>query len=431
MQAQGKWTLKQCVDYAIRNNIDLKQQALTVKTAAIDLSNSKNSRLPDLNAGAGQNFSFGRSTMINNVSQSGNSSTSSFNVSTSIPVFTGFRIPNQIKADKLNLQAATEGLKKAQENLELQVASLYLDVLFKKEILKAYQDQAALSRLQVDRTATLVESGKVPESQLYDMKAQLANDEVNVTTSQNDLDLSLLNLAQALNLSATTSFDVEEPNVEHLTENSLGSILPPDEVYRIALGIKPDIKEAEYRLENSKKLLKVAQSAYWPTLNFNAGYGTSYQHIPGNALTGDLTPSFGSQIKNNGAEYLSFSLNIPIFNRFETRNNVRSARVNIENQNLALDNVKLSLYKEIQQAYQSAVAAQAKYNSTGKAYEAAEESFNYARERYDVGKSTVFEYSEAQTKLLTSKSDQIQAKYDFIFRSKILDFYQGKEIDIE
>lgn len=128
---------------------------------------------------------------------------------------------------------------------------------------------------------------------------------------------------------------------------------------------------------------------------------------------------------------MSFSLSIPIFNRFETRNRVRSARLSIENQNLALDNVKLALYKEIQQAYQSVVSSQAKYNSASKAYEAADESFKYARERYDIGKSTVFEFNEAQTKLLTSKSERIQAKYDFIFRAKILDFYQGKEIDIE
>ncbi|HMM03810.1 MAG: TolC family protein [Dysgonomonas sp.] len=425
-QAQSKWTLKQCVDYAVRNNIELKQQSLDVKNSEINLSTSKNSRLPDLNASLGQSFNFGRSTLGTNVSEAVNSSRSSFSVSTSVPIFTGFRIPNQIKADELTLQAAMEGLKKAQENLELQVVSLYLDVLFKKEILKAYQEQAGLSKQQVERTSMLVESGKVPTSQLYDIKAQLAKDESNVTMADNDLALSLLNLSQALNLASNEAFDIEEPKVDNIVDNNLGSVLPPNQVYQMALGIKPHIKEAEYKLESSKKTLKVAQAGYWPTLGFSAGYSTSYQSV-----SGQDNVSFSKQIRDFGSEYLSFSLSIPIFNRFETRNRVRSARLSIENQNLALDNVKLALYKEIQQAYQSAVSSQAKYNSASKAYEAADESFKYARERYDIGKSTVFEFNEAQTKLLTSKSERIQAKYDFIFRAKILDFYQGKEIDIE
>jgi outer membrane protein len=425
-QAQGKWTLRQCVDYAVLNNIEIKQQSLDVKNSEINLSSSKNSRLPDLSASLGQSFSFGRSTLGTNVSEAVNSSGSSFSVSTSIPVFTGFRIPNQIKADELALQASMEGLKKARENLELQVVSLYLDVLFKKELLKIYREQAGTGKLQVERTNMLVEAGKVPESQLYDIKAQLAKDELNVTMAENDLALSLLNLSQLLNLPSTDAFDVEEPKLDNMADNNLGSVLPPAQVFRMALAVKPHIKEAEYKLESGKKNLKVAQSAYWPTLGFSAGYSTSYQSV-----SGQDNPGFGKQIKDFGREYLSFSLSIPVFNRFETRNRVRSARLNIESLNLALDNVKLALYKEIQQAYQSAVAAQAKYNSTIKAYEAADESFKYARERYDAGKSTVFEYNEAQTKLVTGKSERIQAKYDFIFRAKILDFYQGKEINIE
>lgn len=426
MQAQEKWTLRQCVDYATKNNIDLKQQSLEVKNSEINLSTSKNSRLPDLNASLGQSFNFGRSTLGSNISESVNSSRSSFGVSTSVPLFTGFQIPNQIKADRLTLQAATEGLKKAKENLELQVVSLYLDVLFKKEILKVYKEQVALSDQQVERTSVLVDAGKVPASQLYDIKAQLAKDESNVTLAQNDLSLSLLNLSQALNLTSSEIFDIAEPSLDGVVDNSLASVLPPDQVYQMALGIKPHVREAEYKLESSKKSLKVAQAGYWPTLSFGAGYSTSYQSV-----SGQQNPSFRNQIRDFGSEYISFNLNIPIFNRFETRNRVRTANLNIENQNLALENVKLALYKEIQQAYQSAVSAEAKYRSSGKAFEAAEESFKYARERYDIGKSTVFEYNEAQTKLLSGKSERIQAKYDFIFRAKILDFYQGKEIIIE
>lgn len=429
VQAQAKWTLRQCVDYAVENNIDLKQQALNVKSSEIELSTNKNSRLPDLNASANQSFNFGQSLDYKtNTYTSNNSSGTNFSISSSTPIFTGFRIPNQIKVSEFNLMAATEGLKKAKENLEIQVVSLYLEILFKKEILKAYQEQLTLSSLEVERTNTLVSSGKVPESQLYDIKAQQAKDELNVTMANNDLTLALLNLSQALNLASSENFDIEEPVLTDVIESNISSVMPPDYVYQIALGIKPQIKEAEYKLESSKRNLKVAQSDYWPTIGLGLSYSNGFNHIYKNGIE---NASVSSQLKNNARESIGFSLSIPIFNRFRVRNQVRSARLNIETQSLVLDNIKLALYKEIQQAYQSATSAQAKFTSTEKSLDAANESFKYARERYDIGKSTVFEYNEAQTKLLTSKSEQIQAKYDFIFRAKILDFYQGKEIDIK
>jgi len=427
VQSQTKWTLRQCIDYAVEHNIEVKQQEIATKNAEVELSTSKNSRLPNLNARLTHDFNFGQSIDKNsNSTITKNVSSTGFSISSAVPLFTGFRISNEINQDKLDLQAATETLNKAKDNLQLQVASLYLESLFKKEILKAYNEQADLSRKQVVRTQTLVEAGKVPMSQLYDIKAQLAKDELNVTIANNDLSISLLNIAQALNIREADGFDIEEPSLTNTIESNLSSIQPPVQVYQTALTVKPHIKEAEYKLESSRKGLKVAQAGYYPTLDFNIGYSTSSQRV----YNFD-NMSLGDQLKDHGSRYFGFTLNIPIFNRFQVRNQVRSARLKIMNNELALENVKLDLYKEIQQAYQSAVAAQSKFNSTEKAYQAAEESFKYAQERYDVGKSTVYEFSEAQTKLLTSKSEQIQAKYDFIFRAKILDFYNGIEIDIK
>lgn len=435
IQAQKKWTLRECIDYAIENNIELRQQALSVKNSEIDLSTSKNSRLPNLNASLGQSFSFGQSLDYSSGTyQSRNAAGTDFSIGTSIPLFTGFRIPNQIKTDELNLQAATEGLNKAKENLELQVVSLYLEVLFKKEILKAYQEQADLSKLQVERTEVLVESGKVAASQLYDIKAQQAKDDLNVTIAANDLTMASLNLSQSLNFPDANSFDIQEPKSYDVVSENLSSIIPPDQVYKLSLGIKPHVKEAEFKLESTKKALKVAQSGYWPKVDLNISYSTGYTHVYGEEYADEAAEDrakFSSQLKNNERKYIGFSLNIPIFNRFQTRNQVRAARLNIENQNLVLDNVKIALYKDIQQAYQSAVGAHATYISTGKAESAAEISLKYAQERYDIGKSTAFEFSEAKTKLLASRSERIRAKYDFIFRTKILDFFQGKPIDIE
>ncbi len=435
IQAQKKWTLRECVDYAVENNIELRQQAINVKKSEIDLSTSKNSRLPNLNASLGQSFSFGQSLDYSTGTyQSNNAAGTDFRIGTSIPLFTGFKIPNQVKADELNLQAATEGLRKAKENLELQVVSLYLDVLFKKEILKAYYEQADLSKLQVERTGILVESGKVAASQLYDIKAQQAKDDLNVTTGLNDLALSLLNLSQSLNLPNSNDFDIQEPKSNDVVTDNLSSVIPPDQVYKLSLGAKPHVKEAEFKLESTKKALKIAEADYWPTLSLDMSYSTGYTHVYGVEYADEAEKDrarLSNQLKNNERKYIGFSLSIPIFNRFQTRNSVRAARLNIENQNLVLDNVKLALYKEIQQAYQSAVGAHATYVSTGKAETAAEISLKYAQERYDIGKSTAFEFSEAKTKLLASRSERIRAKYDFIFRAKILDFYQGKPIDVE
>lgn len=429
--AQQVWTLRQCIDYAIENNIEIKQQALQVEGAEIDLNTSKMSRLPNLNASVSPSLGFGRNPVyvtgadgsLYTSYESMTTFSSSFGASSSTPVFTGFRISNEIKKRELDLMATTANLSKARENLELQIASLYLEVLFKKEIIKAYQEQLDLTNLQLERTKAMVEAGKIPRSQEYDMIAQQAKDELNVTTAKNDMDIALLNLAQALNLSDYANFDIIEPSIDkdEMGENR-ASLISASEVYNIAIGVKPHVKVAEYNLESSKKSLNIAKSGYYPSLDFNMGYSTSYN----NKTSG----GFGNQFRNYAREYIGLSLNIPIFNRMQTRNSVKQARLDIENQQLTLENVKLALFKEIQQAYQSATAAQLKYTSTEKALIAAEEAYKYAQDRYEVGKSSVYEFNEAQTKLLTSKSEQIQAKYDFIFRAKILDFYRGEKIDI-
>lgn len=428
INAQEKWSLRQCIDYAIEHNIEIKQQSLQVEGAKIDLNSSKNSRLPDLSASLSPGVNFGQTQIMSeDRTEIRYESVTSFGtgvgVSTSMPIFTGFKISNEIKSREFSLLSATANLSKARENLELQVTSLYLEVLFKKEIQKIYNEQLDLTTKQLEKTKALVESGKVPRSQEYDMLSQQAKDELNLTMSKNDLDISLLNLSQALNLPEYSRFDVLEPSfgVDQIEENK-ASIIPPSDIYQIALGIKPHVKVAEYNLEGSKKDLKIAKAGYYPTISLGMDYRTSYN----NKQTG----SFGNQFKNLGQESIGLNIRIPLFNRLQTRNSVRTAKLNIENSELALDNVKLALYKEIQQAFQSAAAARAKFTSTEKAFLAAEESYKYAEQRYEIGKTSVFEFNEAQTKLLTSKSEQIQAKYDFLFRAKILDFYRGTKIDI-
>ena len=428
-EAPKQWSLEECIRYAIENNIDLKQKELERQNQEVTLHTSKYSWLPNLNASINENFGFGRSESKDGLIVDRNSANTSASIQLSMPIFDGFKIPNDIAARKLDLKASIETLNKAKEDLSINVASYYLQVLYNKEMLKIAELQVALSSDQVTKTEALYNAGKVPESQLYDMKAQLAKDEVTLTESRNNVKLALLDLTQALELERDgENFDVLEPETGDAVEQYMSSIIPPDQVYDYAVGVKPQVKEQEYLLESQKKMLKVAQAGYYPKLNFSAGYSNGYYHNFGD---GDYNNApFSDQLKNNGQKSIGFSLSIPIFNRFQVRNSVRSARIAIHNRELLMENTKKTLYKEIQQAYYNATAAQEKYVSSDKSVDASKIAFSYAEERYGAGKSTVFEYSEAKTKYAQSLAEQTQSKYNFIFRVKILDFYNGTPITL-
>ena len=423
-----QWSLEECIRYAIENNRDLKQRELEQQSREVDLHTSKSSWLPSLNASVGENFGFGRSESKDGLIVDRNSANTTAGIQLSMPLL-DLKIPSDIAARKLDLKASFETLNKAKEDLSINVASYFLQALYNKEMLKIAELQVALSSEQVTKTEALYNAGKVPVSQLYDMKAQLAKDEVTLTESKNNVKLALLDLAQSLELERDgENFDILEPETGDAVEQYMSSIIPPDQVYDHAVGFKPQIKEQEYLLESQKKMLKVAQAGYYPKLNFSAGYSNGYYHNFGD---GDYNnASFSDQLKNNGQKSVGFSLSIPIFNRFQVRNSVRSARINIHNRELMMENSKKTLYKEIQQAYYNATAAQEKYVSSDKSVDASKIAFSYAEERYGAGKSTVFEYSEAKTKYAQSLAEQTQSKYNFIFRAKILDFYNGTPITL-
>jgi len=289
--------------------------------------------------------------------------------------------------------------------------------------------QVSLTNEQVTRTEALVDAGVIPPSQLYDIKAQLARDEVTLTEARNNVSLALLDLVQALELERLgTDFDIIQPTLNDVITDILKSMIPPDNIYDNAVNVKPQIKEQEYLLESRKKMLKVALADYYPNLNFQAYYGNGYYRYFGSDEFESI--SFGNQLKQNERKTIGLSLSIPLFNRFAIRNNVRQARVSIVNQELVMENSKKTLYKEIQQAYFNATAAKDKYAASEKSVDASKEAFSYAEERYAAGKSTVFEYNESKTKYAQSLSEQAQAKYNFIYCAKILDFYNGLPITL-
>ena len=427
--APKQWTLEECIRYAIANNINLKQREQEEEVRKIELNTSQNSWLPNLNASINQNFGFGRSTSREGVIEDRNSSSSNLNIGLNMPVFDGFRISNTIAARKLNLMAATEALNKAKEDVAIGVASYFLQVLYNKEIFHIAELQVDLTNEQVSRTEALVDAGKVPMSQLYDIKAQLAKDEVTLTEAGNNVSLALLDLAQALELERLAAdFDIVQPETDDAIEDNIGSVLHPDHIYDNAVAVKPQIKEQEYLLESRRKMLKVAQADYYPQLNLNASYTNGYYRYFGSDNI--MNMSFSDQLNQNDQKGIGLNLNIPIFNRFSIRNNTRQARIGIITQELTMESSKKTLYKEIQQAYFNATAAQEKYMASEKSVTASQEAFTYAEERYATGKSTVFEYNDSKTKYAQSLSEQAQAKYNFIFRAKILDFYNGIPITL-
>ena len=421
-----EWTLENCIRYAQEHNITLKQREQDEQQRAVELHTSRYSWLPDLNANLSQSFDFGRSPSRTGVITDQNSANTSVSISLSMPIFDGLRTPNDIKAKKLNLQAATESLNKAREDLAVNIASYFLQVLYNRELEQVARLQVDFSAKQVEQTKALVDAGRQPLSELYNIKAQLAQDEVSLTEASNNVRLALLDLAQALELERLEAqFDVSAPEINDPIERYMSSILPPDDIYNRALAIKPQIREQELLLQSQQKQLRVAQAAYYPQLSFGASYSNGYYHY----YTGDVESlPFSDQLNQNGRKTLGFTLTIPLFNRFQTRNAVRSARIAILNQQLQMDDTKKTLYKEIQQAYYNATAAQKKYQSAGKSVLAAREAFEYAENKYAAGKSTVYELNESKTQYAKSLAEEVQAKYEYVFRVKILEFYAGEEL---
>ena len=422
--AQQTWTLEACIRHAIAHNVELKQRAEEQNTRQIELHTGEHSWLPSLNASVGQNVDFGRSPSKDATIVDRNSANSSFGIQMNMPVFDGFRIPNTIAARRLNLQAATAALDKAKEDLAVNVASFFLQTLYTREIRRIAELQVALTAEQTERTDALVNAGKLPASQLYDMRAQLAKDEATLTEARNNHSLALLDLAQALELERFDSnFDIVAPDIDDPVAALSAGLLPPEDIYVNAVAVKPQVMEQHYLLESQKRMLRVAQSNYYPSLHLNASYGNGYYRYFG--MNDAANVPFGDQWRQNERKTVGLSLTIPLFNRFEVRNSVRTARVSIRTRELMLESVRKTLRKEIQQAYFNAIAAQDQYIASGKSVEASREAFSYAEERYGAGKSSVYEYGEAKTKYAQSLSQQAQAKYNFIFRAKILDFYNG------
>lgn len=413
LSAQQKYTLQECIEIALENNRNIKQQELNRYQKEIAYNQARADLLPNLNASAGQNFVYGRSIGLDNVYENTNSSQTSFNINSNITLFDGLRMKYNIDARKAELYISDADYERIQDDIEMSVSTAFLQVLMNKELVQIADDQIELTQTNLQRMNELVDNGKIAKGELYELEAQLAKEEFNQIQAENNLKLSLLDLAQIMELEEFDNFDVVVPNEMVVNE---GLLLSPTAIYESALIARPEIRSAQYRVENSEKEILIAKSAYYPTLSFGASMGSGYYN-----MSGRDNASFGNQLKNNRSTSLGFSLSIPIFNRFQVRNSVKNAQVALEYSKLEVDKTKIELRKRIEQAFYNAVGAESRWKAAQKSEVASREAYRFAEQKYENGRGTSYELSQAKSNLANVLSDQTQAKYEYMFRMKILE----------
>ena len=418
--AQKQWTLDECITYAIDHNVNIQQRAIQIQKSKVSLETSNNAWLPEVNAHLGEQFSFGNYNSTTGSMQSDNSDNNydlaytNGNITATMNLFDGFKVRNQVKADRFSLEAATANLEKAHKDMGIQIAVHYLECLCNKSLVDVANSQLAVSQQLRQRASVLVDEGKRPISELKDIEATVASDEYTLTQAKGNLTVALTNLAQLLNLPTVDDFDVAP------IDEPLPNLTVAD--YTDVVERWPSITAAKSSIEAGKARVEVARASYYPTLYVEGSLRTFYVNMfhqnPG-------WGGFGKQFfKNNMNEVIGLHLNIPIFNRFQTRSNIRMAKLEVMDKQLALDDARQNLRTEMQKAYTNAMVALDKQTSAQKAVDAAAVSVNFERDRYDAGRSSVFDLIQAQQKYLKAQQDAVQSKYEYLIRQRILDFYR-------
>ena len=423
-QDQESWSLERCISYAIDNNIQIKQSALQKESARLDKTQSLAQLFPSLNASTSFNTNFGRNIDLatnNYINEQTNSN--SFYVGSSIPLFNGFRLLNGFKQSQIDLLAAEHDLQGLTNDIVMNIATAFMQVMFNEELLLVAQEQLDVTAEQLTRTQKLVDAGSLPAGNVFDVEAQFATNELQVINMENALSASVLTLKQMLNLNASETFRIERPSIvvpiDQLGSKTVGT------VYDHALQNWPKIKSRESNLESARKGEKIAFASYTPTLSGSASMSTRY------SSAAFLEDSYGTQLDQNLGESIGLSLNIPIFNALQSRTAVKKSHLNRINAELLLQDEKNQLYATIQQAYNDAQAAKRQFDASDKSVTATERAFEYAEQRYEVGMMNSLEFSTASNNLARSKSELLRSKFDYIFKMKVLDFYQGKPITFD
>ena len=415
-----KWSLEECVNHALENNITVKKGENSLLSMEQDVIASKGNFLPYVGANVSQSLSMGQSELFpgNFVDRTFHSTNASINVSQT--VFNGFRNLNLYKQAQLNLESNKLELAKIKDDISLLVVNGYLNVLFNKENLETAKAQYEFSQKQLEQVKNLVNAGAQPRANIYDAEATLSLDEQNVTLAENSVNLALLSLSQLLQLPYNT-FNVEPINIISPSEALLYKDITP--VLNYALENRSEIKAAEKGIEIANIGTELSKAGYLPTVSF--GYGFNSGANFSNLINSN---SFFQQINENKGHSLSLSVNIPIFSRFQNKTAVAKSKIQEANSQLNLDQAKLDLESNIQRAYTDAQAALKAFSAAKKSLASQELAFENSKERYNIGSMTSFDLDQARVRLINAQSSLINAKYDFVFKTKVLDFYMGKSL---
>ena len=415
----GPWTLDDCIARALERNISLQQRDLQVRQQEIELDNARGSRLPSVSSSLSENFSFGRGLTADNTYSNTNTTSTGLNVGASVPVFQGFRLKNAVRQGELNLEAATADLGAARDNIRVAVAQAFVQSLYNLELLDVARRQVSIDSLQTERLVQLERSGKASPAEVAQQRAELGQSRLGATRAANNLHLSLLDLAQLLELPSAEGFTIVRP--EAAVE---GILLPaPESVYADAVAERDVIRAEELRRDASEWTVRMAKGAFLPSLSLSGGVGTNYY-----TMSAAPSASFFDQMKNNFSQFLGLSLSVPVFTGRQNRNQVRAATLSQHYQTLQLEQTKKTLFKEIQQAWSNAVAAQERYASGLEAAQAAREAFELVKGRYENGKANVAEFAQSRDAMLRAESDVVQARYELLFGARLLDFYSSGEM---
>ena len=432
VMAQKKWSLQDCIMYAFEHNIQIKQQNLNVQANGNNLFQSKMDLLPNMNASGNMGESFGRALDQTTYTFSDQRIKSTgFSVNSSMTLFRGLQQYNTIRQNEINLLASQEDANRIKNQIALFIAGSYLQILLDMELLDAAKNQLEITNQQAERTSKLVNAGSLPRGSLLEIQSQAASEELQVINSQNNLETAYLTLTQYLDLDSTGGFEIEVPRLQVVDQPlnvTIGS------VYDEAHSFLPQIKSAEYQLESARRNVDIARGARSPSLSLSTSYGSSYSDI--RKLVDPVTFEqkdypFGDQMKDNANTSIGLGISVPIFNGWSVNNYVSNARINMMNSKLELENTENQLYKDIQKAYTDAIAARKRYFATEQALIAMEESFRYTEEKFVVGLINTVDYNSEKNRLASTQSDLLQSKYDFIFKTKILDFYRGLPLSLE
>ena len=453
-----KWTLRECVDYAIENNITVKQSENNIELAEVDKRGAIGSFIPTLNMNTTAGWNAGLTTdvttgvLINQTTQTTNGG-----ISSGVDIYRGLRNQNQLRRAELSILASQYQLDQSKDDISLFVINAYLEVLLSKEAVNVAIPQVEISKEQLARTSQLVEAGTIPRGDLLDVEATLATDEQNLITTQNRVRLAIISLSQLLQLQDYDNFDIANEEIETLPLLNLADY-SVDKIFEKAMETRNEIKVAQANIEIAESDIKIAKGALQPTLtgffNWNSRSSDRDRVIgqeidPNNPTrvigvvetTGDnvISPNFNTvtgpaagffdQIDQNKGSSFGLSLRIPILNGFSASNNVRRAKINFEQQKYQLDQEELNLEKTIHQVYADALGSLKLYEASKRSLDAREISFEYAQERFDVGVHNSFDYGQIKNRLVAANAEFLRAKYDFIFRVKLLEYYYGVPVE--